>query len=182
MNNKMDIRHGKISSSNAGGTASKGSKTYRVTIPSSWVSTLKLDGHSPNILLLFDGDRIVISPPVSIDDFKQKRIAKGHRLLCINYYNKETLCTSICADMIDKDLVAVNHVDDLVLTAFGINDIPSWDDLLEFLEERCVPRTRDGIKYYLEYMGLYEYDPLKIVEKTQGRMAEDKQWMEISYL
>ena len=178
----MEIRHGKVSSSKAGGTASKGSKTYKVSIPSNWIKSLGLDEECPDILLSFDGDKIIITPPLTIDIFKQDRISKGHQLLQINYYNKDILCTSICADMISKDLVAVNHTDDLVLTAFGINDIPSWDDLMNFLEDRCIPRTRAGLNTYLETIGLYEYDPLKIVEKTQGRMAEDKQWMEISYL
>ena len=42
-----------------------------------------------------------------------------------------------------------------------------------FLESRCVPRERDGLQYYLEELGLDEYDPLAIIRKTQGRMAED---------
>ena len=31
----------------------------------------------------------------------------------------------------------------------------------------------------LEALGLEEYDPLAIIQKTKGRMAEDDQWMEV---
>lgn len=177
----MELRQAKVSSSKAGGTASKGSKTYKVTIPSSWIKALELND-APDILLSFDGEKIVIRPPLTIDSYKEERLGKGHRLLLIRYYDREVLCTSICADTIDRDLVAVNHVNSPVNTAFGINKTPTWSDLEAFLEERCIPRTRSGISYYLEALGLYEYDPFKIVEKTQGKMAEDKQWLEISYL
>ena len=50
---------------------------------------------------------------------------------------------------------------------------------MTFLEERCVPRQRDGIQEYLEALGLDEYDPWEIVKHTQGRMAEDQQWIEV---
>ncbi|MED9969369.1 MAG: hypothetical protein UFA98_05070 [Ruminococcus sp.] len=53
---------------------------------------------------------------------------------------------------------------------------------MEFLEERCIPRTRDGLKYYLDAIGVDEYNPFEIIKKTQGRMAEDHQWIELSEL
>jgi hypothetical protein len=31
---------------------------------------------------------------------------------------------------------------------------------------------------WVQALGLEEYDPLAIVRKTQGRMAEDDQWLE----
>ena len=64
-------------------------------------------------------------------------------------------------------------------TAFGTNELPTWEDFELFLEERCVPRERAGLREYLEALGLEEYDPLDIVRKTQGRMAEDDQWLEV---
>ena len=48
-----------------------------------------------------------------------------------------------------------------------------------FLDERCIPRQRAGLREYLEAKGLDEYDPLAIIQKTKGRMAEDDQWMEV---
>ena len=39
--------------------------------------------------------------------------------------------------------------------------------------------TRKGLDYYLDAVGVPEYDPVLLVEKTQGRMAEDHKWLEI---
>ena len=50
------------------------------------------------------------------------------------------------------------------------------------MEERCIPRQRAGLKEYLEALGLNEYDPLSILQKTRGRMAEDDQWMEVQII
>ena len=75
-----------------------------------------------------------------------------------------------------------NYTDMMVKTAFGTNAAPTWADLEAFLEERCIPRQRAGLREYLEALGLEEYDPLAIVQKTQGRMAEDDQWMEVEKL
>lgn len=74
---------------------------------------------------------------------------------------------------------AENHVADPVKTAFGNNPRPTWDDFQAFLEERCIPRQRAGLREYLEAIGVAEYDPLQIIRKTQGRMAEDQQWLEV---
>ena len=74
---------------------------------------------------------------------------------------------------------AKNHVVDPVKTAFGNNPRPSWADFQAFLEERCVPRQRAGLREYLEAIGVAEYDPLQIIQKTKGRMAEDQQWLEV---
>lgn len=48
-----------------------------------------------------------------------------------------------------------------------------------FLKDRCVPQERDGLKYYLSDLGLDCYDPLAIIRKTEGRMAEDSCWIKI---
>ena len=45
-----------------------------------------------------------------------------------------------------------------------------------------VPKSRENINILLKEMGLTEYDPIQIVEKTQGRMAEDAQWLKITRL
>ena len=42
----------------------------------------------------------------------------------------------------------------------------------------CVIRISDK-REYLEALGLDEYDPLAIIQKTKGRMAEDDPWMEL---
>lgn len=63
--------------------------------------------------------------------------------------------------------------------AYNFSDDPDWADFEYFLEERCFPRTRDHRKDILREMGLPFYDPLLIIEKTQGRMSDDHQWIMI---
>ena len=53
---------------------------------------------------------------------------------------------------------------------------------MSFLEERCLPKSRAGIREYLEAIGVSEYDPMEIIKKTAGRMAEDDQWIEMEAL
>ena len=63
--------------------------------------------------------------------------------------------------------------------AFGRNENPDYKDYEEFLESRCFPRTRDKMKIMLEELNLPFYDPFLIVQKTEGRMAEDDFWIQI---
>lgn len=72
----------------------------------------------------------------------------------------------------------VNFTDDMISRAFGINETPDWEDLEEFLESRCMPRTRYGIREEMSYMGLDVYDPFQIVRKTKGRVYGDGQSLE----
>lgn len=175
----METRFGRITTSKAGGTAGNESKTYKLSLPSAWVAAMGLAGDGGRVLLSFDGEAITLSPQQSIEQYKNSRLGQGHELLEIRFYNGDDLCTLICADRTVKDLRAENCTDNLVKTAFGKNLLPSWADLEAFLEERCVPRKRAALREYLETLGLDEYDPLAIIQKTQGRMAEDDQWMEV---
>lgn len=175
----METRLGKITVSKAGGTAGSGSRTYKLPLPSSWVAAMGLAGDGGRVVLSFDGEEITLRPEQNMAQYRETRLAQGHELMEIRYYNGDALCTLICADQTSKDLRAENYTDHLVKTAFGKNQYPSWTDLEAFLEERCIPRQRAGVWEYLEAMGLDEYDPLAIIQKTQGRMAEDDQWMEV---
>jgi hypothetical protein len=65
--------------------------------------------------------------------------------------------------------------------AFGVKTKPTWEDFEYFLEDRCVPKTRFGMKEILKDYGLDSFDPLAIIEKTGGRMAEDHQWLKLTY-
>lgn len=175
----MDERRAKINIGNAGGTASQNAKTYKITLPTSWVLQMGISEESREVDISFDGEKITIIPLVSVDTFVQKKKAQGHKLKRYRFYDGDKLCTSIYADMTDETLRIENHTDDIVTRAFGINESPTWKTLAEFLEDRCVPRERAGIREYLEAMGFVEYDPFEIVEKTNGKMAEDHQWLEI---
>lgn len=178
----MEIRPGKITASRAGGTAGSGSKTYKVSLPSAWVNKMASSEQDGRVILAFDGETVTVRPEQSPRQYRDARLAQGHELLEIRYYNGDELCTLIYADRTAKDLTAENYTSQTVKTAFGNVPFPSWEDLEEFLEERCIPRGRAGLREYLEALGLDGYDPLAIVQKTQGRMAEDDQWMEVGVI
>lgn len=87
------------------------------------------------------------------------------------YYNMP--CTLIDVDEKRQIVRIKNYTNRIFYRAFGVITEPSYEDYEEFLESRCFPRTRDKQKILLEAMGLMFYDPLSIIEKTEGRMAED---------
>lgn len=91
----------------------------------------------------------------------------------------EQLCTVI--DVEDREeLVRIkNFVTDPVFCAFGRNEHSTYKDYEAFLESRCFPPTRDKMKIMLRELNLPFYDPFMIIEKTEGRMAEDNFWIRI---
>ncbi len=175
-------RISKVIISRAGGTAGKNSNTYKVALPSAWINKMGIDVENNSIELSFDGEQIVIKKRLSLDDFMSHKINKGHDVKMISYYDGDMLCTRICADFTDYSIAIENEEVSNVNRAFGANDAPTWDDFMAFLEDRCVPRQRDGIKYYLNELGLDEYDPFEIVKITGGKMSEDNQWLQIDDL
>lgn len=102
--------------------------------------------------------------------------------LRIEYYHKNTLCTVIDVDDINQQIKTYNYTGKYHYRAFGSNEWPSYEDYSEFLESRCFPRTRDKMKLILEDLNLPFYDPLMIIEKTGGRMAEDDFRLEVKRL
>ena len=78
--------------------------------------------------------------------------------------------------------VIQNKTDDILHRAFGVLEHPTWNDFENFLRDRCFPQTRGNCKELLQEMDLTDYDPLKIVEKTRGRLADDEMWLRLRYL
>jgi len=179
---RMEKRVAKIIIGAAGGTASKGSKTFKISIPSTWMKELGIDENKREVELEFDGENITLSRLQTMDNFAKKKLALGHDVRAVRYYNDKKLCTLIYADFTDKTLKAENHTDNLIKTAFGNRAFPLWVDFQTFLEERCIPRDRAGLREYLETIGMEEYNPIEIIKKTAGRMAEDNQWLEMEEL
>lgn len=175
----MEKRIANIIIQNPGGTASKASNSYKVALPSTWVNQLGVNADSRQLLLSFDGTTITISKVISFEEFLESKQQAGHNLLLLSYYDGDTLCSQITADYTDQTLCIKDFVSDFLKTAFGNNQLPTWEDYLNFLEDRCIPRTRAGLREYLETLGLDEYDPLEIIKKTSGRMAEDHQWIQL---
>ena len=77
------------------------------------------------------------------------------------------MCTVILADFTAEQICIENKVDEILDTAFGVNETPSWEDFLAFLADRCIPKTRKGLDYYLDAVGVPEYDPVQLVEKRR---------------
>ena len=178
----MERRQGKVIVHASGGTAGKGGNTYKLTLPSVWMRELGINEDDREVELCFDGRSITIVKRLTMDEFISAKKAAGHALMKLYYYDGEQLCTTIVADATEKILRAENHVDRVIKTAFGNNQTPTWEDLQHFLEERCIPRARAGLREYLESIGVEEYDPIEIIKKTEGRMAEDGQWIRIEVL
>lgn len=99
----------------------------------------------------------------------------------IRYMYKNRLCTIINVDFAHETVGVVNLTEDVLHRAFGAVAQPTWQQFMDFLAERCFPATRANAKALLKALGLTAYDPLQIVEKTAGRMAEDDLWMQFRY-
>lgn len=93
-------------------------------------------------------------------------------------YNNE-ICTIIDVDEPGRRLRIINYTNKYMFRAFGRVEKPTFEQYEEFLESRCFPRTRDKMKIILRELDLPFYEPLMIIEKTQGRMAEDNFWIKI---
>ncbi|SKA68991.1 putative transcriptional regulator [Eubacterium uniforme] len=95
------------------------------------------------------------------------------------YMYENMTCTIIDVDEVSREVKIRNYVDNTLYRAFGVNTEPSFEEYEDFLESRCFPRSRDKMKIELKKLGIPFYDPIMIIEKTEGRMADDKFWIKI---
>ena len=79
----------------------------------------------------------------------------------------------------ERKVKVKNYTDKIMFRAFGVVETPDYDQYLEFLESRCFPSSRDKMKPILKDLDLPFYDPMMIIEKTEGRMADDDFWIRI---
>ena len=100
----------------------------------------------------------------------------------LTYMFRRQPCTVIDVNFLDRKVVIQNRTDDILHRAFGVIEAPTWNDFENFLRDRCFPQTRGNCKELLREMGLTDYDPLQIVEKTKGRLADDEMWQRFRYL
>lgn len=176
----METRKAKMIINKSGGTASSKGKTYRVTIPNRWIEQLGIDEENRKVELCFDGAKITVRKKQTLQEYRNTY--KKHKLLQLKFYHGDTLCTTVLADETNKSVLIENHTDNPLYTAFGVQDNPDWQDYCLFLEERCIPKSRAGLREYLTAIGVAEYNPTEIIRKTQGRMAEDQAWLEVTEL
>ena len=83
------------------------------------------------------------------------------------------IMTSVYINPITKKVKIKNFTDDIMDRAFGVNEKPTYEDVLKFFESRTFPRNRVSINDILESMGLKEYDPYLMCKKLQGRTEQD---------
>lgn len=176
----METRNAKLIINKSGGTASEKSKTYRVTIPNSWVEQLGISEDNREIELSFNGSEITVRRKQTMQEYKDTH--NRNKLLQLQFFHGDSLCTTILADETAEKVLIENHTSDPLYTAFGVNNNPDWQDYQIFLVERCIPKSRAGLKEYLNAIGVDEYHPLEIIRKTKGKMAEDRSWLEVTEL
>ena len=175
----MEIRKAKIIINSAGGNSSDNSKNYKISLPTAWINALGIDENNRDVEISFDGNRIIIDKIISVDEFVSKSKKLGHKVLKISYYDKNLLCTEVYFDTDESKIKAENYTKNILKTAFGNIENPTVKDLCIFLESRCIPKERAGIKEYLNTIGVMNYEPIEIIKRTAGRMAEDEQWLKV---
>ncbi|MBQ6968624.1 MAG: type II toxin-antitoxin system MqsA family antitoxin [Lachnospiraceae bacterium] len=95
------------------------------------------------------------------------------------YMYENMVCTIIDVDEVIRKVRIKNYTDNLLFRAFGRNTEPSFDDYESFIRSRCFPESRDKLKLELKRLDIPFYDPIMIIEKTGGRMADDHFWIRI---
>lgn len=95
------------------------------------------------------------------------------------YMYKNTVCTIIDVDEFSRKVKIKNYVKEPLFKAFGVNTEPTFEEYEEFIESRCFPKTRDKLKLELARLDIPFYDPILIIEKTEGRMSDDDFWIRI---
>lgn len=115
----------------------------------------------------------------NIDYIDKIKIPEKQFPIRLFYMHNQTICTIIDVNDIKQQIKIKNYTENIMFKAFGNNENPSYDDYQEFLKSRCFPETRDKLKLVLADLDLPFYDPFLIIEKTQGKMAEDNFWIRI---
>ena len=133
------------------------------------------------------GNRPVVGPVVALAkvlmDYpqfsEQYRIPEKTYPMRLWYMCGSQICSVIDVAEQRKMVKVFNFIRHDQYRAFGRVEMPTFEEYEEFLESRCFPRSRDKMKLMLRELDLPFYDPLLIVEKTGGRMAEDDFWIRI---
>ena len=110
---------------------------------------------------------------------KHLRIPPKMKQMRLWYMRKNQVMTLIDVDERKREASIDNFTEDLQSRAFGKLEEPTFEQYEEFLESRCFPKSRDKMKLILRDLDLPFYDPLLIIEKTQGKMSENDFWIRI---
>lgn len=178
----MNTRTANLIVGTSGGTAGENATNFKLALPSTWIKEMGLTPEQRQVELHFDGASIVITRKLSFAEFLEASRHTGHKVLLLSCYSGDTLCARIAADETEKTVCVENLAADCLKLPFGNNKNPIWEDYQHFLEDRCIPKTRAGLQEYLEAIGVDSYEPLEIIRKTQGHMAEDDLWLTVEEL
>ena len=161
-------------------------KNFRKRFKMTQKEFAELIGVSKPTIERWETSEKVITGPVALlidmlsehDEWLEAReIPKQRYPLRMWYMYKNKKCTLIEVDETNRKIFVKNYIDNIMFRAFGANSNPNYEDYEEFLKSRCFPETRDKIKIQLDALGIPFYDPMLIIGKTQGRMAEDDFWI-----
>lgn len=114
-----------------------------------------------------------------IGRYINRREKNDNPILRMYYMNKNRVSTVIDADFKNKKVKIQNRTNDNLARAFGVIENPTFEQFEDFLESRCVPRTRANIRYLLKDMGLDSYDPMQIIGVTNGKLHGDPYYIKI---
>lgn len=95
------------------------------------------------------------------------------------YMFRNQVCTVIDIDDRNRKIKIYNYRKDYIYRAFGKEEHPTYEQYEDFLESRCFSRNLDKMKLMLKELSIPFYDPMLIVQRTEGRMAEDEFWLKI---
>lgn len=117
------------------------------------------------------------TPPETVEAVV-KEAAEKSRIVYV-FADREEPATVIDVCHFTRKIKITNLTDDMISRAFGVKEKPDWEDYEAFLESRCMPRTRYGIREELKAIGIDFYDPFLIIQKTRGRVYEDHQYLSL---
>lgn len=113
------------------------------------------------------------------DSVQKMRVPTKNTPIRLWYMYNQMVCTIIDVNEMKREVTVRNYTDNVMFRAFGIEETPDFEMYTAFLESRCFPEGRDKMKLVLKDLDLPFYDPFMIIEKTEGRMAEDDFWIRI---
>ena len=108
-----------------------------------------------------------------IEIVEKRSLPKERLKLRMYYMFRDMICTVIDIDEPKRKVRIQNYTNELMYRAFGKNTEPTFEDYEAFIESRFFPRTRDKMKLELKRLDIPFYDPILIIEKTEGRMEDD---------
>lgn len=94
------------------------------------------------------------------------------------YFMDENTCMAkITFNMYNLSVSVENYTDVFVFKPFGLIENPTYDDLENFVADRCMPKTRVNAKEILYKLGIPEYDEFAIINATHGGTCFDQCWI-----